>query len=176
MGTVLVLVLAPTPPDLKMKFLQVCSIFIVFSQVLAESEYNYYQAHADYYNEHAVDPYAGYNTDLTSGYTNSISEKDSGYPQMDMDVILPIAVFGGLGLGALAYIDTLNRQNNLCNKLREVTNVARANAASGTTTAALVGETAPQVLTNALATDANTVINGNRDFINALALITNLDC
>merc|ERR1711935_1009340 len=172
----LVLVLDPTPPDLKMKFIQVCSFFIVFSQVLAESEYNYYQAHADQYNEHAVDPYAGYNTDLTSGFTNSISEKDSGYPEMDMDVILPIAVFGGLGLGALAYIDTLNRQNNLCNKLREVTNVARANAATGTTNVALVAEAAGGPITLPIANAANIVILGNRDFINALALIDNLDC
>merc|ERR1711935_572798 len=157
----LVLVLDPTPPDLKMKFIQVCSFFIVFSQVQAKSEYNYYQAHADQYNEHAVDPYAGYNTDLTSGFTNSISEKDSGYPEMDMDVILPIAVFGGLGLGALAYIDTLNRQSNLCNKLREVTNIARTNAASGTTASALVAETAApnNGITAAVATAANTVIN-----------------
>jgi len=93
-----------------------------------------------------------------------------------MDVILPIAVFGGLGLGALAYIDTLNRQTNLCNKLREVTNVARATAATGTTTAALVGENGGTPLSDAIATAANTVINGNRDFINALALIDNLDC
>jgi hypothetical protein len=162
-----VLVLAPTPPDLKMKFLQVCSIFIVFSQVLAESEYANYQTNYDHYNQAET----GYNSDLTSAY-NYVSEKQD----IDMDVILPIAVFGGLGLGALAYIDTLNRQNNLCNKLREVTNVARANAASGTTTAALVGETGETALTNALATAANTVINGNRDFINALALIDNLDC
>ena len=61
-------------------------------------------------------------------------------------------------------------------QLKEVTNVARATAATGTTTAALVGETGNTPLTNALATDANTVINGNRDFINALALIDNLDC
>jgi len=159
-----------------MKFIAVVLVALAVSAQADESEYNYYQAHADHYNEHAVDPYAGYNTDLTSGYTNSISEKDSGYPQMDMDVILPIVAFGGIGLGAIAYFDSLNRQRNLCNKLREITNVARANAASGTTTAALVGETGETALTNALATAANTVINGNRDFINALALIDNLDC
>ena len=36
---------------------------------------------------------------------------------INLQVILPIVVFGGLGLGALAYIDSLNRQNNLCNKV-----------------------------------------------------------
>jgi len=150
-----------------MKFIAVVLVALAVSAQADESEYANYQTNYDHYNQAET----GYNSDLTSAY-NYVSEKQD----IDMDVILPIAVFGGLGLGALAYIDTLNRQNNLCNKLREVTNVARANAASGTTTAALVGETAPQVLTNALATDANTVINGNRDFINALALITNLDC
>jgi len=161
-----------------MKFIAVVLVALAVSAQADESEYNYYQAHADQYNEHAVDPSAGYNTDLTSGFTNSISEKDSGYPEMDMDVILPIAVFGGLGLGALAYIDTLNRQNNLCNKLREVTNIARANAATGTTVAALVAEDTPPAngITAAVATAANLVINGNREFINALALIDNLDC
>merc|ERR1739844_721187 len=97
-----------------------------------ESEYNNYQTNYDHYNQ--VDQTGGY-SDLTSAY-NYVSEKQD----IDMDVILPIAVFGGLGLGALAYIDTLNRQNNLCNKLRDITNIARTNAASGTTNAALVGE------------------------------------
>jgi len=169
--TVLVLVLAPTPPDLKMKFLQVCSIFIVFSQVLADHAHthDHYSPPAEAYSP----PADTYQTSYSDSYYPSTSYESN---DIDMDVILPIAVFGGLGLGALAYIDTLNRQNNLCNKLREVTNVARANAASGTTTAALVGETGETALTNALATAANTVINGNRDFINALALIDNLDC
>jgi len=153
-----------------MKLIQVVSIFFVFSQVLAESEYNYYQTQHD--QHHAADPYAGY-ADLTGGYSNSIAEKDSSYPEMDMYVILPIVVFGGLGLGALAYIESLNFRNQLCNKLREVTNVARANAATGTATANLVAEGA---ITAPIATNVNNIINGNRDFINAIAQIDNLDC
>ena len=34
-----------------------------------------------------------------------------------MQTILPIAVFGGLGLGALAYWDSITRYTNLCNKV-----------------------------------------------------------
>merc|ERR1712223_723489 len=75
-----------------------------------------------HYDQQQVDPYAGYNSDLTSAYSNTIAEKQD---ELDMDVILPIVVFGGLGLGAIAYIDSLNRQRDLCNKLAEVTNVAR---------------------------------------------------
>ena len=32
-------------------------------------------------------------------------------------VILPIIVFGGLGLGALAFVDSINYRTNLCNKV-----------------------------------------------------------
>jgi len=153
-----------------MKFIAVVLVALAVSAQADESEYNNYQTNYDHYNQ--ADQSGGY-SDLESAY-NYVSEKQD----IDMDVILPIAVFGGLGLGALAYIDTLNRQNNLCNKLREVTNIARANAASGTTASALVAETAApnNGITAAVATAANTVINGNRDFINALALIDNLDC
>lgn len=152
-----------------MKLIQVVSIFFVFSQVLGESEYNYYQTQHD---QHHVDPYAGYSNDLNAGYTSAVSERQD----FDMDVILPIVVFGGLGLGALAYIDSLNRQNNLCNKVRELTNVARANAATGTATANLVAEQGATQITAAIATNINNIINGNRDFINAIAAIDNLDC
>jgi len=151
-----------------MKFIAVVLVALAVSAQADESEYNNYQTNYDHYNQ--VDQTGGY-SDLTSAY-NYVSEKQD----IDMDVILPIAVFGGLGLGALAYIDTLNRQNNLCNKLRDVTNVARANAASGTTNAALVPEQNPGGLTLAVVNAANDVINGNRDFINALAAIDNLDC
>jgi len=151
-----------------MKLIQVVSIFFVFSQVLAESEYNYYQTQHD---QHQVDPYAGYSNDLNAGYTSAVSERQD----FDMDVILPIVVFGGLGLGALAYIETLNSRNQLCNKVREITNVARANAATGTATANLVAAGNNQI-TPAIATNVNNIINGNRDFINAIAAIDNLDC
>jgi len=152
-----------------MKLIQVVSIFFVFSQVLAESEYNYYQTQHD---QHQVDPYAGYSNDLNAGYTSAVSERQD----FDMDVILPIVVFGGLGLGALAYIETLNSRNQLCNKVREITNVARANAATGTATANLVAAGGNGGITAAIATNVNNIINGNRDFINAIAAIDNLDC
>jgi len=148
-----------------MKLIQVVSIFFVFSQVLAESEYNYYQTQHD---QHQVDPYAGYSNDLNAGYTSAVSERQD----FDMDVILPIVVFGGLGLGALAYIDSLNRQNNLCNKLREVTNAMRNANANGATA---VNMGAANSGVTGLA-NANTVVNSNRLFINTLANIQNLDC
>ena len=60
--------------------------------------------------------------------------------------------------------------------MRELTNVARANAATGTATANLVAETGNAPITPAIATNINNIINGNRDFINAIAAIDNLDC
>ena len=38
------------------------------------------------------------------------------YPLL-LQTILPIAVFGGLGLGALAYWDSITRYTNLCKKV-----------------------------------------------------------
>lgn len=156
-----------------MKFIAAVFVALAISAQADESEYNYYQTQHEHQHQ-AADPYAGY-ADLTGGYSNSIAEKDSSYPDMDMDVILPIVVFGGLGLGALAYIESLNFRNRLCNKLKDVTNVARANAATGTATANLVMATGGGI-TTAIATNVNNIINGNRDFINALAQIDNLDC
>lgn len=150
-----------------MKLIQICSIFLVFSTVLGESEYNYYQTHHDHYNQVQADPYAGYPSDLESGF-NYVAEKTD---QLDMDTILPIVVFGGLGLGALAYVDSLNRMNNICNKLRSVTDAARGTAADGATAVALTTADA-----GAAATNANTVINSNREFINTLIALDSLDC
>jgi len=156
-----------------MKF--IAAVFVALAISAQADESDYYQTHYDHYNEQQVDnSYEGYNKVipvLASAY-NSVSEKQD----VDMDVILPIVVFGGLGLGALAYIDSLNRQNNLCNKVRELTNVARANAATGTATANLVAEQGGASITAAIATNINNIINGNRDFINAIAAIDNLDC
>ena len=39
-----------------------------------------------------------------------------------LQVILPIVVFGGLGLGALAFVDSINYRVNLCNKVSFYTN------------------------------------------------------
>jgi len=155
-----------------MKFIAAVFVALAISAQADESEYNYYQTQHD--QHHAADPYAGY-ADLTGGYSNSIAEKDSSYPDMDMDVILPIVVFGGLGLGAIAYIDTLNRQNNLCNKLREVTNAMRTNMADGNVAVNIVDPANPAGGVTGLA-NANTVINSNRLFLNALRNIDNLDC
>jgi len=156
-----------------MKFIAVVLVALAVSAQADDHAHthNHYSAPAEEYSP----PAETYQASYSDSYYPSTSYESN---DIDMDVILPIAVFGGLGLGALAYIDTLNRQNNLCNKLREVTNIARANAASGTTASALVAETAApnNGITAAVATAANTVINGNRDFINALALIDNLDC
>jgi len=156
-----------------MKF--IAAVFVALAISAQADESDYYQTHYDHYNEQqVVNSYEGYNKVipvLASAY-NSVSEKQD----VDMDVILPIVVFGGLGLGALAYIDSLNRQNNLCNKVRELTNVARANAATGTATANLVAEKGATQITAAIATNINNIINGNRDFINAIAAIDNLDC
>merc|ERR1739846_193059 len=122
-----------------MKFLIVLFVLVVQSQ---QDEPAYaYQTIPDtsYYNHDWT------SNDLESQHVPSFNQEKQDLTNLfaDMDVILPIAVFGGLGLGALAYIDTLNRQNNLCNKLRDITNVARTNAASGTTLAALVPEQTP---------------------------------
>jgi len=150
-----------------MKFYVFSLLLVVISaQVQAESEYNYYQTQHD---QHHVDPYAGYSNDLNAGYTSAVSERQD----FDMDVILPIVVFGGLGLGALAYIDSLNRQNNLCNKLREVTNTMRTAAAGGANAVTIAD---PQNNGVTGLANANTVINSNRLFVNALANIQNLDC
>merc|ERR1719220_3215367 len=149
-----------------MKFIAVVFVALAISAQADESEYNTYQTH---YDQHQVDPYAGYNSDLTSAYSNTIAEKQD---ELDMDVILPIVVFGGLGLGAIAYIDSLNRQRDLCNKLRDVTNTMRTAAAGGANAVNIVD---PAGAITGLA-NANTVINSNRLFINALNNIDNLDC
>jgi len=156
-----------------MKFIAVVFVALAISAQADESEYQNYQTH---YDHQQVDPYAGYNSDLTSAYSNTIAEKQD---ELDMDVILPIVVFGGLGLGALAYVDSLNRMNNLCNKLREITNVARPTAVMGNV--ALLQNTGTNdndegAGTAAVVNTANNVINSNANFINALAAITNLDC
>merc|ERR1712018_231546 len=100
-----------------MKLFSLVLVALAISAQADESEYHNYQTH---YDQVQPDPYAAYNQDLTSAYTNSIAEKQD---DLDMDVILPIVVFGGLGLGALAYIDSLNRMNNLCNKLKQITDL-----------------------------------------------------
>jgi len=130
--------------------------------------------HAHHTHDHYSPPVESYPSTSYSDSYYPTSTYDSG-SDVDMDVILPIVVFGGLGLGALAYIESLNFRNQLCNKLREVTNVARANAATGTATANLVAAGGGGI-TAAIATNVNNIVNGNRDFINAIAQIDNLDC
>jgi len=152
-----------------MKFIAAVFVALAISAQADESEYNYYQTQHD---QHQVDPYAGYSNDLNAGYTSAVSERQD----FDMDVILPIVVFGGLGLGALAYIESLNFRNRLCNKLRDVTGVARDAAANGNLAAALAdtNAVAPGNINNEA--NLNTIVNSNRLFINALAAIDDLDC
>jgi len=126
--------------------------------------------HAHHTHDHYSPPVETYPSTSYSDSYYPTTSYDS--PDVDMDVILPIVVFGGLGLGALAYIDSLNRQNNLCNKLREVTNAMRTAAAGG---ANAVNINDPANGVQGLA-NANTVINSNRLFINTLSNIQNLDC
>jgi len=150
-----------------MKFIAAVFVALAISAQADESEYNYYQTQHD---QHHVDPYAGYSNDLNAGYTSAVSERQD----LDMDVILPIVVFGGLGLGAIAYIESLNFRNRLCNKLRDVTGIARDAAANGNLVANLNEPANGAAVNNEAA--LNTIVNSNRLFINALAAIDNLDC
>merc|ERR1712172_254735 len=125
---------APKKILVKMKFIAVIVMGIAVSATADEHEYPGYQTN---YDQTYLD-LAAYNTgydqnSLTSAYT-SVTEKQD---ELDMDVILPIVVFGGLGLGALAFVDSINYRTNLCNKLREVTEIARDAAANGATAANL---------------------------------------
>merc|ERR1711935_416272 len=105
---------APKKILVKMKFIAVIVVAIAVSATADEHEYPGYQTGYD-------------QNSLTSAYT-SVTEKQD---ELDMDVILPIVTFGGLGLGLLAFVDSINYRTNLCNKLREVTELAR-NAAQNT--------------------------------------------
>jgi len=147
---------------------------LVLHDDVEEHEYPGYQTNYDQTYQDLAAYNTGYDQNsLTSAYS-SLTEKDSGYPsdELDMDVILPIVVFGGLGLGALAFVDSINYRTRLCNKLREVTQVARDAAANGATAANLVDNGIAVANEGAL----NTLVNSNRIFINALAAITSLDC
>merc|ERR1712008_542072 len=90
--------------------------------------------------------------------------------ELDMATILPIAVFCGLGLGALAYWDSITRYTNLCNKLKELTAIARGTTSDGTSTVSLVDSGS----TVTGETTLNTVINSNRIFVNSLATVSDL--
>jgi len=160
-----------------MKFIAVIVVAIAVSATADEHEYPGYQTNYDQTYQDLAAYNTGYDQNsLTSAYS-SLTEKDSGYPsdELDMDVILPIVVFGGLGLGALAFVDSINYRTNLCNKLREVTELAR-NAAQNTAANLIDGTAAvpTAIITNEA--ELNTIVNSNRIFINALAEITSLDC
>merc|ERR1739848_72614 len=124
-----------------------------------------------YYSQNNIAPYPEYDTSdtgisLTEQFGNFLSEKQSGF---DLDTVLSIAVFGGLGLGALAWIDSINHRNKLCNKLHEITKIARTSTSAGSTAVAFTSSTSGYA-------NANTVINSNREFINSLAAIGDLAC
>jgi len=68
---------------------------------------------------------------------------------------------------------SVSQINEFCEKLQEITNVARASAAN---TAAILAEQAccTGYIENEL--DINTIVNSNRVFINSLASISTMDC
>merc|ERR1711971_1086043 len=159
---------APKKILVKMKFIAVIVVAIAVSATADvgypdTNEYHVhgYQTTADtYYSYQDLSPYDSYHGD-----------------ELDMDVILPIVVFGGLGLGALAFVDSINYRTNLCNKLREATEIARDATANGEIVANLIDGTAAAP-TTIISNEAelNTLVNSNRIFINSLAAITSLDC
>merc|ERR1712086_19098 len=156
---------APKKILVKMKFI---AVIVVAIAVSATADVGYPDTNE--YNVH------GYQTTADTYYSyQDLSPYDSHGDELDMDVILPIVVFGGLGLGALAFVDSINYRTNLCNKLREVTELAR-NAAQNTAANLIDGTAAvpTAIITNEA--ELNTIVNSNRIFINALAEITSLDC
>merc|ERR1712204_44971 len=162
---------APKKILVKMKFIAVIVVAIAVSAT-ADEHYPGYQTNYDQTYQDLAAYNTGYDQNsLTSAYT-SVTEKQD---ELDMDVILPIVTFGGLGLGLLAFVDSINYRTNLCNKLREVTELAR-NAAQNTAANLIDGTAAvpTAIITNEA--ELNTIVNSNRIFINALAEITSLDC
>merc|ERR1719225_1984280 len=123
-----------------MKFI---AVVLVALAVSAQADDSGYSAPSPSYGAPAPAPEPVYAAPAAApSYTYSdASYPSSSYgassPDFDMDTILPIVVFGGLGLGALAYVDSLNRMNNLCNKLRSITDAARGTTADGAITVAL---------------------------------------
>merc|ERR1711935_133421 len=156
---------APKKILVKMKFI---AVIVVAMGVSATADVGYPDTNE--YNVH------GYQTTADTYYSyQDLSPYDSHGDELDMDVILPIVTFGGLGLGLLAFVDSINYRTNLCNKLREVTELAR-NAAQNTAANLIDGTAAvpTAIITNEA--ELNTIVNSNRIFINALAEITSLDC
>jgi len=147
---------------------------LVLHDDVEEHEYPGYQTNYDQTYQDLAAYNTGYDQNsLTSAYT-SVTEKQD---ELDMDVILPIVTFGGLGLGLLAFVDSINYRTNLCNKLKELTAIARGTASDGDTAANLIDGTAASgttIISNEA--ELNTLVNSNRVFINSLAAITDLDC
>merc|ERR1712086_745544 len=153
---------APKKILVKMKFIAVIVVAIAVSATADEHEYPGYQTNYDQTYQDLAAYNTGYDQNsLTSAYT-SVTEKQD---ELDMDVILPIVTFGGLGLGALAFVDSINYRTNLCNKLREVTELARDAVANGATAANLVDATAPAANAIDNEVELNTLVNSNRIFI-----------
>merc|ERR1711956_91063 len=165
---------APKKILVKMKFIAVIVVAIAVSATADEHEYPGYQTNYDQTYQDLAAYNTGYDQNsLTSAYT-SVTEKQD---ELDMDVILPIVTFGGLGLGLLAFVDSINYRTNLCNKLKELTAIARGTASDGDTAANLIDGTAASgttIISNEA--ELSTLVNSNRVFINSLAAITDLDC
>merc|ERR1739848_408619 len=152
---------------------QVVSLLLLSAMIMVQADKSSHPTTYDttYYSQNNIAPYPEYDTSdtgisLTEQFGNFLSEKQSGF---DLDTVLSIAVFGGLGLGALAWIDSINHRNKLCNKLHEITKIARTSTSAGSTAVAFTSSTSGYA-------NANTVINSNREFINSLAAIGDLAC
>merc|ERR1739844_543654 len=151
--------------------MQVVSLLLLSAMMVQADKSSYPTTYDTTYHTHNhIAPYPEYDTSssLQDQFGSFLQEKQSG---VDLDTILAIGVFGGLGLGALAWIDSINHRNKLCAKLHEITKIARATASDGTTAAALSTATTGA---GTGATVANTIMNSNRVFINNLAAISDL--
>merc|ERR1712083_1120395 len=155
--------------------MQVASLLLLSAVVAQADQSSYpstYNTH-HHYSQDNLAPYSDYDDyDKTGNFLEEgfgFLEKQGG---LDLDTVLSIAVFGGLGIGALAWIDSINHRNKLCNKLHEITKIARGTTSAGSTAVAL----SSTVTTVTGWATANTVINSNREFINSLAAIADLAC
>jgi len=106
-------------------------------------------------------------------YVQQYQDKQDGLSIMDdPSALAAVGVFAAVGIGGLAYFDLSTRYTNLCNKLKQVTAIARTTSSDGTSTVTL----ATTGTTTTGLTTANTVINSNRVFVNSLASISDLAC
>jgi len=166
-----------------MKRYAVISIILSVLTIHA-SESDKYQTNYDaYYGQYADNSVSGEAYDQSDSasefqqhllkYVQQYQEKQDGLSILDdPSALAAVGVFAAVGIGGLAYFDLSTRYTNLCNKLKEVTKIARTTSSDGTSTVTLA---TTGTATTGLTT-ANTVINSNRVFINSLASISDLAC